>query len=100
MTDFTSMEETMGFFLLGPMKPADEMPLMEIDHYFHGEALLGVGVDSADYRDLQQRFLRTFRPDASAPGGGDIGFISEELIEYFKKGGVSNGKENSDNGKN
>jgi len=35
----------------------------------------------------------TIEPDARAPGGGDIAFISEELFEFFKKGGVSNDRE-------
>ena len=100
MTDFISMDEAYGFFVLGPMKPAEETPLSELDHYFHGQALLGVGVSPADYREMQERFSETFRPDASAPGGGDIAFISEELFEFFKKGGEGNGKEDSDNGKN
>ena len=88
MTDFISMDETYGFFVLGPMKPAKETPLSDIDHYFHGQALLGVGVSPADYRELQERFSETFRPDAKkVPGGGDIAFFSEELFEFFKKGG-------------
>ena len=100
MTDFISMDETYGFFVLGPMKPAEETPLVTIDNYLHGQTLLQLDVQPRDYRELQERFSRTFEPDASAPGGGDIAFFSEELIEFFKKGGKGNGKENSDNGKN
>jgi len=84
MTDFISMEETMGFFVLGPMPPGLSL-LNTMDSYIQSQALMEMKVQPKDLRDLLERFSRTFEPDASAPGGGDIRFVSEELIEFFKK---------------
>ena len=71
MTDFVSMEESLAFLVLGPVPPV-ATPLDTHEQYMHGVALVDAGVDPVDYGEMMYRFQRTFRPDAKAPGGGDV----------------------------
>lgn len=78
MHDFTSKLELLEFFTLGPMKPANEQPLRSWELKNHRKALISVGVSSglsAFHFEQSLRFLNTFRPDAKAPGGGDVAYI-------------------------
>ncbi len=75
MNDFTSMEEAFAFSHMGPMPPGVVL-LNHIDQYQQGIAHVDVSVapdmNAADFVELMERFQRTFRPDAKAPGGGDV----------------------------
>ncbi len=76
MTDFTSMREALAFLHMGPISQPPEgeraAPLVTLDQYMHGIILVNAGVDPSDYGEMMYRFQRTFRPDAKAPGGGDV----------------------------
>ena len=71
MNDFTSMEESLAFSHIKGV-PEKMTPLETMGQYEHGVFLVDAGVDPADYGEMMRRFQRTFRPDAKAPGGGDV----------------------------
>lgn len=61
INDFTTMEEVYQFFVMGPMRPANEMPFCKMDGYHHGVELLDL--DEADIpiaHKMIKRFKKTF----------------------------------------
>ncbi len=74
MDDFKDTIEKCAFFVLGPMRPGEELPLVTIDMSDHAIKQMNLGVQSEDYNGLMERFSRTFQPEAKAPGGGDFAF--------------------------
>ena len=56
------------------MVPAKEQPFNLADEWKTLASLQEIGTPRADYDAMLDRFVKTFAPDASAPGGGDITF--------------------------
>ena len=78
MTDFKDIAEKRAFFVLGPMRAREELPLVTIDMSDHAIMQMNLGVQSEDYNGLMERFSWTFQPEAMAPGGGDFAFSFQE----------------------
>ncbi|MBN1126949.1 MAG: hypothetical protein JXA82_18245 [Sedimentisphaerales bacterium] len=60
MNDFSSKEEALAFFLSGPLMPAEQFPLVEIDCYFHGVELTRLGLRPEELTQYMTRFQMTF----------------------------------------